>query len=157
MSKIAPLTIYQFRDLYKKNYSINALFNPTALPDGTYFISEEEVNQYQGTEFAWVKDLVLIDYTTSMPDTTAPSLLPYAVEIPLEFQWVFVGDKITIGGFYIPLDNYQNSKVVNLAYFQWSEFRAELDSGKYADLKRSLMPLWDYVALQVNNGNVITI
>ena len=155
--KIAPLTIYQFRALYQQNTGINALFNPTALPDGTYFISEEEIIAYQGTEFAWVKDLVLINYTTSMPDTTAPSLLPYAVEIPLEFQWVFVGDKITIGGFYIPLDNYQNLKVVNLAYFNWAEFRAELDSGKYADLKSALMPLWDYVATQVSNGNIIVL
>jgi hypothetical protein len=92
-----------------------------------------------------------------MPDTTAPSLLPYAVEIPGEFQWVFVGDKITIGGFYIPLDNYNSSKVVNLAYFNWPEFRAELDSGKYADLKSALMPLWDYVAEQVTNGNIIVL
>jgi hypothetical protein len=153
--KIAPLTIYQFRELYQQSFSMDSLFNPTALADGTYFISEEEINQYQGTEFAWVKDLVLIDYTTSMPDTTAPSLLPYAVEIPTEFQWVFVGDKITIGGFYIPLDDYQNLKVVNLAYFNWAEFRAELDSGKYADLKSALMPLWDYVDEQVTNNNII--
>jgi hypothetical protein len=153
--KIAPLTIYQYRDLYSQSYAPDSTFNPTCLPDGTYFISEEEINQYQGTEFAWVKDLPLIDYTTSMPDTTPPSLLPYAVEIPTEFQWVFVDSKITIGGFYIPLDDYQNLKVVNLAYFNWPEFRAELDSGKYADLKSALMPLWDYVATQVANNNII--
>ena len=37
----------------------------------------------------------------------------------------------------------------------WSEFRAELDSGKYEDLKRALMPLWDYVELQVTNNNLV--
>ena len=37
----------------------------------------------------------------------------------------------------------------------WSEFRAELDSGNYEDLKRALMPLWDYVALQVINNNLV--
>jgi len=155
--KIAPLTIYQFRTLYNQEYSENAVFNPSATADGTYFISEQEINLYQGTEFAWIKDLPLIDYSTLMPNTTPPTLSPYAVEIPIEFQWVFVGDKITIGGFYIPLDNYNSSKVVNLAYFNWVEFRFELDSGKYADLKSALMPLWDYVAEQVTNNNIIVL
>lgn len=155
--KIAPLTIYQYRDLYQQNVSINALFNPTALPNGTYFISEEEIIAYKGTEFAWVKDLPLINYTTDMPDTTPPTLSMYAVEIPLEYRWVFTNNKIEIGGFVIPLDAYQQTKIVNLAYFEWPEFRAELDSGIYADLKAALMPLWDYVAIQVQNGNVITL
>jgi len=157
MKKIAPLTIYQFRDLYQQSVGMNALFNPTALPNGTYFISEEEIIAYQGTEFSWVKNLALIDYTTSMPNTTPPTLSLYAVEIPLEYRWVFVDSKITIGGFFIPLDDYQTTKVVNLAYFEWVDFRKELDSGIYADLKAALMPLWDYVALQVQDGNVITL
>lgn len=155
--KIAPLTIYQYRTLYSQSYAPDSTFNPTTLPNGTYFISEEEVNQYQGVEFAWVKDLILIDYTTEMPNTTPPNLMPYAVEIPLEYQWVFVNGNITIGGFNIPLDNYQTIKVVNLAYFNWTEFRAELDCGIYADLKSALMPLWDYVALQVTNNNIVVL
>lgn len=155
--KIAPLTIYQFRALYSQNFAPDSSFNPTALPNGTYFISEEEIIQYQGVEFDWVKDLPLIDYTTDMPNTTPPELSIYAVEIPLEFRWVFVDSKITIGGFYIPLNDYQNTKIVNLAYFEWVEFRKELDSGIYADLKSALMPLWDYMALQVQSGNVITL
>ena len=155
--KIALLTIYQYRSLQGQQFDIDSKFNPTSLPSGAYFISEEEINQYRGTEFAWIKTLPLVDYSTSMPDTTAPQLYPYAVEIPAEFRWVFVGDKITIGGFYIPLDNHNGTKVVNLAYFQWAEFRAELDSGIYADLKSALMPLWDYVALQVTNNNIIVL
>jgi hypothetical protein len=39
----------------------------------------------------------------------------------------------------------------------WSEFRAELDSGNYTYLKRALMPLWDYVELQVTNNNLIVL
>jgi hypothetical protein len=88
-------------------------------------------------------------------DFTAPSLLPYAVEIPEIYQWAFPEDKFILDGFIIPLDTYQSIKVVNLAYFQWLEFRAELDSGNYDALKRSLMPLWDYVATQVANNNII--
>lgn len=155
--KIAPLTIYQYRNLYKQKYDESSYFNPSSLPNGTYFISEEEIIAYQGQEFSWIKNLTLIDYTTEMPNTTPPALSLYAVEIPLEYRWVFVGDKITIGGFYIPLDNHNSTKVVNLAYFQWAEFRAELNSGIYADLKSALMPLWDYVALQVTNNNIIVL
>jgi hypothetical protein len=88
-------------------------------------------------------------------DFTPPTLLPYAVEIPEIYQWAFPENKFVLSGFIIPLDTYQSLKVVNLAYFEWPEFRAELDSGNYDALKRALMPLWDYVATQVANNNII--
>jgi hypothetical protein len=88
---------------------------------------------------------------------TPPSLSPYAVEIPEIYQWAFPENKFVLSGFEIPLDTYQSIRVVNLAYFQWLEFRAELDSGNYESLKRSLMPLWDYVTLQVSNNNIIVL
>jgi hypothetical protein len=86
-----------------------------------------------------------------------PALSPYAVVIPEIYQWAFPENKFVLSGFEIPLDTHNNDKVVNLAYFMWSEFRAELDSGNYEALKRSLMPLWDYVELQVINNNLIII
>lgn len=88
---------------------------------------------------------------------TPPTLTPYAVVIPEIYQWAFPQDKFILGGFEIPLDTHNNDKVVNIAYFMWEEFRAELDSGKYEDLKRALMPLWDYVELQVNNQNLVVL
>lgn len=90
-------------------------------------------------------------------DTTPPTLTPYAVIIPEIYQWAFPQDKFILGGFEIPLDTHNSDKVVNIAYFMWSEFRAELDSGKYNDLKRALMPLWDYVELQVTNNNLVLV
>jgi hypothetical protein len=86
---------------------------------------------------------------------TPPPLSPYAVVIPDIYQWAFPENKFVLSGFEIPLDTHNNDKVVNLAYFMWTEFRAELDSGNYEALKRALMPLWDYVQIQVDNGNVI--
>jgi hypothetical protein len=94
---------------------------------------------------------------------TLPQLLPYAVEIPVEYRWVFPENKFVLNGFIIPLDTYQSTKVVNLAYFEWVYFRMELDrkdeQGEfvYATLKRSLMELWDYVATQVANNNIIVL
>ena len=90
-------------------------------------------------------------------DFTAPTLTPYAVVIPEIYQWAFPDNKFILGGFEIPLDTHNQDKVVNIAYFMWVEFRAELDSGKYEDLKRALMPLWDYVQAQVNAGNLIVL
>jgi hypothetical protein len=84
-----------------------------------------------------------------------PPLSPYAVVIPEIYQWAFPEDKFVLSGFEIPLDTHNNDKVVNLAYFMWTEFRAELDSGNYEALKRALMPLWDYVELQVINNNLV--
>jgi hypothetical protein len=104
-----------------------------------------------------------LDILVFQVDYTAPSLLPYAVEIPVEYRWVFPDNKFILNGFEIPLDDYQSTKVVNLAYFQWVDFRNELDRKDdegnfvYATLKRSLMELWDYVALQVTNNNIIVL
>jgi hypothetical protein len=83
-----------------------------------------------------------------------PPLSPYAVVIPEIYQWAFPENKFVLSGFEIPLDTHNSDKVVNLAYFMWTEFRAELDSGNYEALKRALMPLWDYVELQVINNNL---
>ena len=90
-----------------------------------------------------------------------PTLLPYAVEIPIEYRLPFRNVVFKLNAFEVPLDDYQNTKVVNLAYFEWAEFRAELDTKDangnfvYQALKDSLMDLWDYVELQADNGNVI--
>jgi hypothetical protein len=88
-------------------------------------------------------------------DYTPPALSPYAVVIPEIYQWAFPENKFVLSGFEIPLDTHNNDKVVNLAYFMWTEFRAELDSGNYEALKRALMPLWDYVEFQVINNNLV--
>jgi hypothetical protein len=84
-----------------------------------------------------------------------PTLYPYAIEIPEIYLWVFPDNKFVLNKFEIPLDTINQVKCVNLAYFNWLAFRDELDSGNHEYLKRSLMPLWDYVELQVINQNFI--
>lgn len=90
-------------------------------------------------------------------DTTPPTLSEYAVIIPEIYQWVFSEDKFVLGGFEILLDDHNQDKVVNVAYFMWQEFRNELDSGNHTALKRALMPLWDYVSEQVTNQNLVVL
>jgi hypothetical protein len=102
-------------------------------------------------------EVVDLDASAFEIDYTPPALSPYAVVIPEIYQWAFPDNKFVLSGFEIPLDNHNNDKVVNLAYFMWNEFRSELDSGNYVALKRSLMPLWDYVELQVVNQNLIVL
>jgi hypothetical protein len=154
MIKAYKLTIAQFNLINGKEFTKDGLFLPFQDFNGDYYISKEEVEQCDVLEFNWVKDLELADYIRFKPTT---ELTPYAVEIPEIYQWAFPENKFVLSGFEIPLDAYQSIKVVNLAYFQWAEFRAELDSGNYEALKRSLMPLWDYVALQVSNNNIIVL
>jgi hypothetical protein len=100
-------------------------------------------------------EVVDLDASVFEIDYTPPPLSPYAVVIPEIYQWAFPDNKFVLSGFEIPLDTHNNDKVVNLAFFMWTEFRAELDSGNYVALKRSLMPLWDYVELQVINQNLV--
>lgn len=119
-------------------------------------LSTDLYNLFDSVTLASLNIQALAKYTLSQ-------LYPYAVEIPVEYRWVFPENKFVLNGFVIPLDDYQTTKVVNLAYFQWVDFRNELDRKDeqgdfvYATLKRSLMELWDYVALQVTNNNIIVL
>jgi hypothetical protein len=124
---------------------------------GKFATSENALNEFPEIFENLTYETIDLDSKVFQVDYTAPSLLPYAVEIPEIYQWAFPEDMFILSGFIIPLDTYQSVKVVNLAYFQWLEFRAELDSGNYESLKRSLMPLWDYVTLQVSNNNIIVL
>lgn len=148
------LTIEQAEQLIGQLYAPNSFFNPIKGKNDEYFIFNE-VQNCVNNNFNWVKDLELVEFWSKI--YTAPTLSPYAVEIPEIYQWAFPEDKFVLSGFIIPLDTYTTLKVVNLSYFEWPEFRAELDSGNYEALKRSLMELWDYVAEQVTNGNIIVL
>ena len=108
-------------------------------------------------------EIVELDASVFEVDATPPTLLPYAVEIPIEYRLPFRNGVFKLNAFEVPLDDYQDTKVVNVAYFQWAEFRAELDTKDangnfvYQALKDSLMDLWDYVELQVINQNLIVL
>lgn len=86
-------------------------------------------------------------------DLTPPTLYGLGVVIPDTFIWVFPENKFILEGFEIPLTH----GAVDIAYFQWQAFRDCLDNGNHEYLKRALMPLWDYVAEQVENQNFVQI
>ena len=96
-------------------------------------------------------ELVDLDPAAFQVNTTPPALTPFACEIPLELQMPFRNGFFRLSGFEVPLETIQNKKVVNIAYLNWKEFRAELDR-KYPDgtfvhqgIKDALMDLWDFV------------
>ena len=91
-----------------------------------------------------------VDYTPK-DLTSSPTLYGLGVVIPDTFIWVFPDNKFILEGFEIPLTN----GAVDIAYFQWQAFRDCLDNGNHDYLKRALMPLWDYVAEQVENKNFV--
>jgi hypothetical protein len=124
---------------------------------GTFYVIADDVtSKYTDAEPIDV-------YAEIYNDPTPPKLLPYAVKIPIEYRLPFRNGVFKLNAFEVPLDDYQDTKVVNVAYFQWAEFRAELDTKDangnfvYQALKDSLMPLWDYVAEQVANNNLIVL
>jgi hypothetical protein len=122
---------------------------------GKFATSENALLEFPEIFETLTYEIVDLELSAFEVDYTPPPLSPYAVVIPEIYQWAFPEDKFVLSGFEIHLDNHNQDKVVNLAYFMWSEFRAELDSGNYEDLKRALMPLWDYVELQVINNNLV--
>ena len=127
---------------------------PREILGAFYVIADDVTSKYTDAEPIDI-------YAEIYNDPTPPQLLPYAVEIPIEYRLPFRNGVFKLNAFEVPLDDYQDTKVVNVAYFQWAEFRAELDTKDangnfvYQALKDSLMDLWDYVELQVINQNLI--
>lgn len=159
MSKIAPLTIEQYRSLYNQNYNTDSTFNPTASPDGSYFISEQEINAYTGTEFAWIKDLILIDYTTDLPDTTPPTMTGYGILIPTEAVTLnlFPNNKFNLGGYEINLTSTSQGLAVDLGYLNWQGFRDEQDKPYNITINASFSALWYELLSRYNNNEIITL
>ena len=157
MSKIALLTIEQYRSLYGKQFSEDMTFNPSALPEGQFFISEEEINAYQGEQFAWIKDLPLIDYSTSMPDTTPPQMTGYGILIPTEAEALnlFPNNQFHLGGYVIELTNTTQGLAVDLAYLGWQGFRDEQDKPINATIKASFSALWYELLSRYQNNEII--
>jgi hypothetical protein len=118
-----------------------------------------------GNQWQVVKDKITDKYYPNFtPLGTPPTFSPYMVEIPLEYRLPFKNGVFKLNDFEVPLDDYQNTKVVNLAYFEWTEFRAELDTKDangnfvYQALKDAFIDdLWKYVELQIENNNLIEI
>jgi hypothetical protein len=107
-----------------------------------YVLADEVTSKYT--------DMEAIDLFAPI-DTTPPTLYGLGVVIPDTFIWVFPDNKFILEGFEIPLTN----GAVDIAYFQWQAFRDCLDNGNHDYLKRALMPLWDYVAEQVEKQNFV--
>lgn len=160
---------YEIKGLFfNSRVTVTAYFENNKYARILGYFSIQGVKTYQdgiSADLTTLFDGVTLDSLniTELDKYTLSQLYPYAVEIPTEYRWVFPENKFILNGFVIPLDNYQSTKVVNLAYFEWVDFREELDKKDsdgnfvYATLKRSLMELWDYVALQVTNNNIIVL
>jgi hypothetical protein len=118
---------------------------------GKFATSENALNEFPeifDNEPYEIADLEPKDFEI---DYTPPTPTNKGVIIPEQFIWVFPDNKFILEGFEIPLTN----GAVDIAYFQWQAFRDCLDNGNHDYLKRALMPLWDYVAEQVENKNLI--
>lgn len=157
MGKIALLTIEQYRSLYNKEFTPDNYFNPASTPEGQFFISEQEINAYNGTEFAWIKDLPLIDYSTSMPDTTPPSMTGYGILIPTEAESLnlFPNNQFHLGGYVIQLTSTSQGLAVDLGYLNWQGFRDEQDKPINATIKASFSALWYELLTRYQNNEII--
>ena len=60
--KVRQLTLEQKDLLIGQMWNNGSYFNPTLDANENWFISNEEVNGCEKEEFAWVKELLEIDY-----------------------------------------------------------------------------------------------
>lgn len=157
MRKVAEISAEQYRKLYGQEVQADWLFHPTAMPDGRYFISEEEINAYSGQTFAFIKDLDIIDFDESIPDTTPPTETGYGVVIPADYvnSGLFPNNEFRLNGFVIPLVSYNGGLAVDLAYLDWSAFRIEQDKKINETVKLTFSTLWYALLTEYQSNNVV--
>lgn len=151
---IAELTIEQYRQIVGQVITGDWAFNPITMPSGRFFVSEEEINAYQGSEFAWLKDLDLIEYDSSIPDTTPPTETGFGIVIPQKYidAGLFPESTFHLNGYAIPLVSYNGGLAVDLAYLGWTGFRQEQDYKYNETLNKCFSQLWyELLGLYQNN------
>jgi hypothetical protein len=131
-------------------------------------VTEENVttNYAQPIEFElafWViADDVTSKYTEAEPidifapvDKTPPPMSGFLVAIPVYWGMLFPNDMFVINEFIIQLERIDGVLAVDIAYLSWTELQNELDKPVNEAVKRHMMPIWDYVAEQAQQGNFI--
>jgi hypothetical protein len=111
----------------------------------------------------WViADDVTSKYTEAEPidifapvDRTPPEMSGFLVAIPVYWGMLFPNDIFIINGFIIQLERIDGVLAVDIAYLSWTELQNELDKPVNEAVKRHMMPIWDYVAEQAQQGNFI--
>jgi hypothetical protein len=77
------------------------------------------------------------------------------VAIP-DYWWsMFPDDEFILNGFIVYFERVNGILAVDIAYIQWSPFQEELDRPENTAVKRHMMPIWDYVAQQAQQGDFI--
>ena len=155
--KIAEITIEQYRKLKGNWVNQDVRFEPTTMPSGRFFISEFEVENCHDAEFAWVKDLPLIDFDNTVPDTTPPTEMGVGVTIPDDYPVtkLFPNLKFELNGYVIPIVSYGNGYAVDLAYLMWDGFRKEQDYGYNQIVFNTFKTLWYELKAKVDNQDFV--
>lgn len=155
--KIANLTVEQYRKLYGQYLKDDRIFNFFISPDGSVSIPEEDINDCTNTALQWVKDLVIFDYSTTLPDTTPPSMTGYGILIPTEAETLnlFPDNKFNLGGYVIELTSTSQGLAVDLGYLGWTGFREEQDKAFNSTIKDSFSALWYELLTRYQNNEII--
>ncbi len=157
MSRIALLTIEQFRQLYLYELPDGTLLGPRADVSGDFFISEEEINQAKSI-FTWLEDLPLIEISTlTKPDTTPPTPMGVGVVIDSKYDVFGFWDakQFKLGGFVVPLTDYNGGLAVDLAYILWQAFRDEQDKPIHETVKNELPKVWEDLKTKAMNNELV--
>jgi hypothetical protein len=84
-----------------------------------------------------------------------PPMSGFLVAIPVYWGMLFPNDTFVINEFIIQLERIDGVLAVDIAYLSWTELQNELDKPVNEAVKRHMMPIWDYVSEQAQQGNFI--
>lgn len=154
---IAEINIEQYRQLVGQEITDGWTFNPITMPSGRFFVSEEEIDAYQGQQFSWLKDLPLIDFDSTIPDTTPPEPMGMGVVIPSDYPVLklFPDLEFRLNGFVVPIVEYNGGYAVDLAYLMWEAFRKDQDYGYNKIVFDTFKTLWYELAAKVQNNDIV--
>jgi hypothetical protein len=98
-----------------------------------------------------IDELSLSDFDPYIP----PTLSTLRVAIP-DYWWsLFPDDEFILNGYVVQFERVNGILAVDIAYLNWPAFQEELDKPENAAIKRHMMPIWDYVLIQIENHNFI--
>lgn len=145
----------------------NGIYFPIPILSGEYlgkfFLFENSIDLFPEIFENLTYEIVDLDMTAFQRDYTLPEVNPYYLEVLPEFLGVFKDNKFVFGKYEFPLYDIEGKKCVNTAHFGWQQFKNDLDERmpdgtfRHQALKDVLMPLWDNLALQVENNNFIIV
>lgn len=135
------------------------VFGSTLIKSGAYkgkfATSENALGEFPEIFENLEYEIVELDAMAFQVDYTPPSPSGYKLLIPDYWETLFPDDMFVIGEFQAQLERKEGALVVDIAYLQWADFRAELLKPENATLARQMGAIMRYLEAEAIAQNFV--